>query len=60
MKVEEGGNVAAVMHITPIRASRALALRFLAAKFGLDMSALLVMSRAILLTKLYTLDHALS
>jgi hypothetical protein len=33
----EDGQVMAYVHITPMRASRALALRYLATKFGIDM-----------------------
>lgn len=35
--VVEDGQVMANVHITPMRASRALALRYLATKFGIDM-----------------------
>ena len=35
--VPDGDELHSHMHITPLRASRALALRFIATKFGLDM-----------------------
>lgn len=35
--VVDNGQVMANVHITPMRASRALALRYLATKFGIDM-----------------------
>lgn len=38
----EGQAVVPNVHITPMRASRALALRFLATKFGLGMNAFTV------------------
>ena len=40
--VAEGRQVTANVHITPMRASRALALRYLATKFGVDTEALAV------------------
>ena len=40
--VAREGQVMANVHITPMRASRALALRYLATKFGVDMEALAV------------------
>ncbi len=42
----EGAAVVPHVHITPMRASRALALRFLATKFGLGMDAFTVMAVA--------------
>lgn len=38
--VPADGELHSHMHVTPLRSSRALALRFLANKFGLDMSKL--------------------
>ncbi len=40
--VAREAQVTANVHITPMRASRALALRYLATKFGVDMEALAV------------------
>lgn len=40
--VPEGDELHSHMHITPLRASRALALRFIATKFGLDMHNVMV------------------
>lgn len=40
--VVEDEQVVATVHITPMRASRALALRYLATKFGADMENIVV------------------
>jgi hypothetical protein len=45
--VAEGRQVMANVHITPMRASRALALRYLATKFGVDVETLAVRGRAL-------------
>ncbi|KAK9809313.1 hypothetical protein WJX73_004061 [Symbiochloris irregularis] len=42
--VPEGDELHSHMHITPLRASRALALRFIATKFGLDMQRVMVVT----------------
>ncbi len=44
--VAEGRQVMANVHITPMRASRALALRYLATKFGVDIETLAVRGAA--------------
>ena len=44
--VVEDETVVATVHITPMRASRALALRYLATKFAADMENIVVRTKA--------------
>ncbi len=49
--VVEDEQVVATVHITPMRASRALALRYLATKFGADMENIVVRTCTVLLCR---------
>lgn len=52
--VPSEGELHSHMHVTPLRSSRALALRFLANKFGLDMSKFTVSHKGLLIKDKHT------